>query len=148
MSTRCTWILGACLILGCLAGGALFGRSSGAQDSPLRARKQAQPGLKIKRDLVQALQEALKTEKEQGTRLLLAEGLIRVEPRDTAAAQELVGALTSERAAEGYLAIERVIAAAPPALVEALLPVLKNPEDIHRRRAAALLAKIDPQALP
>ena len=103
----------------------------------------------VKPALAQALREALKSEKDAYVRLLLAKALIRIAPEDTTAASELVKALTEgEKVADAYIMMEELIRSAPPALVKALLPVLKDGEEINRRRAAALLSGIDSRSLP
>ncbi len=102
----------------------------------------------VKPALVQALQDALKTEKDLHIRLFLAKALVRIAPEDGAAANELVKALTEgEQIAEAVVMIEELIPSAPPALVKALLPVLKDGREINRRRAAVLLGHVDPRAL-
>ena len=97
---------------------------------------------------MKCLQEALKAEQDPYIQMTLAQALIRISPEDAEAAQQLVKAMTEEGAvvADAYLAIEELIPASPPALIKALLPVLKDPKEINRRRAAVLLAKIPPQS--
>jgi hypothetical protein len=98
--------------------------------------------------VVTALREALKREKSAEGQILLTKVLIRVDPQNEEAAGALVRALLSdEHAGDGYAAIEGVIPLAPPALVRALLPVLNDPKQINRVRAAILLGRIDPAAL-
>ena len=97
------------------------------------------------------MQDSLKLERDPPQRLLLAEGLMRVAPEDTAAARELVEAMTSGNdtlPADAYQAIGRLLTESPPALVAALTPLLRSRDDVTRRRAAALLLKLDPKALP
>ncbi len=102
------------------------------------------------RDLVKALSEALKKEKDPVARIILAKALVRVAPDDKNGAQELVKALTTKGdliSTEGYKAIAEIIPASPPALVAALIPVLKHSDEVYRRQAAELLSKINQQGL-
>jgi HEAT repeat protein len=74
-----------------------------------------------------------------------------VAPDDTLAARELVEAMNgsdSTLSAEAYQAIARAIVDSPPALVTAIIPLLKDREEATRRRAAVLLLKVDPKLLP
>jgi hypothetical protein len=105
----------------------------------------------VRQKLAQGLHDALKSERDADMRLALAEALIRVAPDDSSAASELVSTMTSgnENAAEAaYLALNRVIVESPPALVSALIPLLKDRDDATRRHAVSLLVKVDPKLLP
>lgn len=134
-----------CVLLSPALGGG--DRAPAPATAPAAARVEAGPPLKPA--VVKSLQEALKDEQDPTIRLYTAQALIRVAPDDEAAAGALVKALTEgERTADAYHIIEKEIAPAPPALVRALLPVLKDPKDINRQRAAVLLAKVDPKAMP
>jgi hypothetical protein len=120
---------------------------------PSPAQKPApkvEPVLPARQVLVKGLRDAVKNDDEKPfIRLLMATALIKAAPDDEDAAKVLVAALVEgELAADAYQSIEEVIPAAPPALIRALVPVLKDRKDINRQRAAALLAKIDPKNLP
>ena len=118
-------------------------------DAP--APKKAEPAPPAQQVLVKGLRDAMKNDDEQPfIRLLMATALVKVAPDDEDAAKVLVAAMTEDGnlAADAYQSIGELIPTAPPALIRALVPVLKDRKDINRQRAAALLAKIDPKNLP
>lgn len=99
--------------------------------------------------LVKGLQDALKAEEDWFIRLLLAKALVKAAPDDETGPGVLVKELlTGEHPAEAYTAMEELMPLAPPGLIRALLPVLKDRKEVNRQRAAALLGKIDPKNLP
>lgn len=104
----------------------------------------------VKEELVKALEEALNTEKDDIARLYLAKALTKLAPENKDAAQELVkGFLTKNEIinAEANKILGEVIQAGPVALVRALIPLLKDKNDVIRRQTADLLAKVDPKAI-
>jgi len=105
----------------------------------------------VRQSLGKALHDSLQSEREPSLRLMMAEALIRVAPDDTTAARELVDVMnngTEHMPADAYLAMTRVISDSPPALVTALIPLLKSRDDTSRQRAVTLLLKVDPKTLP
>jgi hypothetical protein len=105
----------------------------------------------VRQNLAKALHDSLQAERDSPLRLMLAEALIRVAPDDATAARELVDVMnngTENLPADAFLAMSRVISESPPALVSALIPLLKSRDDTTRQRAVTLILKVDPKALP
>ncbi len=105
----------------------------------------------VRQNLGKALHDALQSEHDPALRLMMAEALIRVSPDNASAAKELVETMNSgaeNLPAEAYLAMTRVISESPPALVSALIPLLKSRDDNTRQRVVTLLLKVDHKALP
>ncbi len=119
--------------------------------SSARSQQPAANERTVRQNLGKALHDALQAEREPPIRLMMAEALIRVAPDDASAAKELVETMNNgseNLPAEAYLAMSRVISESPPALVTALIPLLKSQDDATRQRVVALLIKVDPKALP
>jgi hypothetical protein len=118
-------------------------------DAPPVAKAPAPAPVPVRAALTRGLQDALKAEEDWFIRLLLARALVKAAPEDEAGPGVLVTELlTGEHPAEAYTTMEELMPLAPPALIRALLPVLKDRKDVNRQRAASLLGKIDPKNLP
>ena len=76
--------------------------------------------------------------------------MTKLTPDNKEAAQELVKGFLSKNEttnAEANTILGEIIQLGPPALVRALLPLLKHENEVIRRQTADLLAKVDPKAM-
>ena len=108
----------------------------------------APPAGPVRPALVKGLLEAVKAEEDWFIRMLLARALVKAAPEDATGPDVLVKDLLGDHPADAYQTMEELMPLAPPALIRALLPVLKDRKDVNRQRAASLLGKIDPKNLP
>ncbi len=98
-----------------------------------------------KTDLVRALRDALPNEKDNYVRVHEAWALLKLDGNDKDAAKIIVEGYWQEGVdISAQNAMEELITNCPPALLSAIIPFLKDKDDTKRRRAAALLARIDP----
>jgi hypothetical protein len=101
-------------------------------------------------DLVKALQEAFRKEVDEPAKVQVAKAILRAWSESSEAADYLVETWTTKGkpiAEEALKAITEAMAHSPPALVAAIIPVLKHKDKGFRTKAAELLAKVNPDAI-
>lgn len=140
---RAAWA--AVLAAGLAAGGR-------ADDPPKKADPAAKPAdPPLKAAVADAIRKGLKAEDDPLTKLLFARSLLKVAPDDADAAKALVSVMTDPTdrlGRDAHRFVFDLMPSGPPALVKAVLALLKDSDPGRRRMALELLDRIEPKAMP